>query len=224
MIEDSPLPYKKALPLLLARSNMSYRDLDKKTGKSASYWSQTLTGKAAVPRNPEVYERLAEVFGTTPFFFAEYGPARATRLVLNDPVLAYDVARASGAWLAVTYMDGFNIASRQRHSRVPALAGADMAVVVKGNGLSGARLNDGDLVYLTRRTRAGEGDLILARCGEVRALGLLRSDGGKDQYIMVLSGGTSDKSEMAVTAIEGVEVAVVKGRGGNKRKAVRSKT
>lgn len=213
MTENSPLPYQKALPLLLARSNMSYRDLDKKTGKSASYWSQTLTGKAAIPQNPEVYERLAEVFGTTPFFFAEYGPARAARLVLDDPVLAYDVARASGAWLAVTYMDGFNIASRPRHARVPALAGADMAVVVKGNGLLSARLSDGDLVYLARKTSAGDGDLILALCGEARALGLLRIDGGQHQYLIALPDETSNRREMAVTAIEGVEVAVVRGRG-----------
>ena len=210
MNEDSPLPYKKALPLLLARSKMSYRDLDKKTGKSASYWSQTLTGKASIPRNPEVYERLAAVFDTTPFFFAEYGPAQATRLVLEDPILAYDVASASGAWLAVSYMDGLNIASRPRYSRVPALAGAELAVVVKGSGLLSARLNDGDVVYLARK-RAADGDLVLALCGDVRALGILRRKGG--QLLLCLPGYKSDKREMAVTTIEGVEVAVVRDRG-----------
>lgn len=210
MSENSPLPYKKALPLLLARSNMSYRDLDKQTGKSASYWSQTLTGKASTPRNPGVYERLAEIFGTTPFFFAEYGPAQATRLVLEDPVLAYDVASASGAWMAVSDLKGLNIASRPGCSRVAALAGAELVVVVEGNGLLSARLHDGDVVYLAKKP-ADDGDLVLALCGELRALGILRR--GRGQLYLSVPDGVSDKREMAITTIEGVEVAVVKGRG-----------
>lgn len=86
---ENSLPYREALPYLLKLKNWSYRDLDKITKKSASYWNQTVTGKQTIPQKATVYEQLAQIFNVSPFFFKEYKQIKAAELVLKDPKLAY---------------------------------------------------------------------------------------------------------------------------------------
>jgi transcriptional regulator with XRE-family HTH domain len=95
MEQGKPVPYRQALPFLLKENRWSYRDLDRATGKSASYWNQTVNGKQGIPQNIAVYELLAEIFEVNPNFFAEYAPLKAAQLVLKDPALAYMVIRAA---------------------------------------------------------------------------------------------------------------------------------
>lgn len=96
MKKEKPMPYRQALPYLLKENGWSYRDLDWKTRKSASYWNQTVKGKQGAPKNPAVYEMLAEVFAVEPGFFQEYSPLKAAEIVLNDPKLAYRVVEEAG--------------------------------------------------------------------------------------------------------------------------------
>lgn len=91
MKEEVSMVYREALPYLLKQKGWSYRELDWRTGKSASYWNQTVTGTQAAPKKAAVYEALAELFGVEPRFFQEYTPLKASELVLKDPGLAYIV-------------------------------------------------------------------------------------------------------------------------------------
>jgi hypothetical protein len=95
MEPEKPIPYRQALPYLLKKKHWSYRDLDRASEKSASYWNQTVTGKQGIPQNTAVYELLGEIFAVDPDFFAEYAPLKAAQLVLKDPALAYMVIRAA---------------------------------------------------------------------------------------------------------------------------------
>jgi transcriptional regulator with XRE-family HTH domain len=90
---ENSLPYRQALPFLLKQKNWSYRDLDKLTKKSASYWNQTVTGKQTIPQKASVYEQLAQIFNVSPSFFKEYNQIKAAELVLKDPELAYLVIK-----------------------------------------------------------------------------------------------------------------------------------
>ena len=46
-----PMAYRQALPYLLKRKGWSYRELDWRTRKSASYWNQTVNGRQGPPKN-----------------------------------------------------------------------------------------------------------------------------------------------------------------------------
>ena len=90
------MAYRQALPYLLKRKGWSYRELDWRTRKSASYWNQTVNGRQGPPKNAAVYEMLADILDVAPDFFAEYAPLKASELVLKDPSLAYMVIREAG--------------------------------------------------------------------------------------------------------------------------------
>lgn len=96
MQEKKKMPYREALPYLLKQRGWSYRELDRRTYKSASYWNQTVKHSRGEPKNAAVYEMLAEVFEISPLFFEEYSYLKASELVLKDPSLAYMVVREAG--------------------------------------------------------------------------------------------------------------------------------
>ncbi|HEB12208.1 MAG TPA: hypothetical protein ENI11_00840 [Actinobacteria bacterium] len=93
MTEEKNMVYQEALPFLLKRNGWSYRELDYKTRKSASYWNQTVRREKAAPQTAATYEMLAEVFSVEPEFFREYCPIKASEMVLRDPKLAYKVVQ-----------------------------------------------------------------------------------------------------------------------------------
>ena len=96
MQEEKRMPYRQALPYLLKQKGWSYRELDWRTRKSASYWNQTVKRSQGAPKNAAVYEKLAQLFDVSPDFFEEYQAIKASELVLRDPRLAYMVVREAG--------------------------------------------------------------------------------------------------------------------------------
>lgn len=90
------MPYSQALPYLLKLKGWSYRELDWRTRKSASYWNQTVKRSQGAPKNAAVYELLADIFEVAPEFFEEYNSLKASELVLKDPRLAYMVVKEAG--------------------------------------------------------------------------------------------------------------------------------
>jgi len=96
MREEEKMPYRQALPYLLKQRGWSYRELDWRTRKSASYWNQTVKQDQGAPKNAAVYEMLADIFEIAPDFFEEYNPLKASELVLKDPQLAYMVVSEAG--------------------------------------------------------------------------------------------------------------------------------
>jgi transcriptional regulator with XRE-family HTH domain len=206
------LPYREAIPFLLKQKNWSYRKLDKATGISGSYWSQTVTGRQGVPKNPEVFEKLAKVFGVKPDFFAEYNQAKAAQLVMKDPSAAYLVVSRESQSRPVPFkgLDSnyFQPKKLIKNEWAPPVAKADFAAIISGNYFKEWAILDKDIIYL-RKQEAEIGDLVLVeRSGKI----MLQ----KVAYNGKLVGPKSDKVKLEdkldkqKTKILGVQVGLLR--------------
>jgi hypothetical protein len=103
--------------------------------------------------------------------------------------------------------------------RSPFAPGRDAVLaLVRGNGLDGLDVRDGDHVVLVRRTAADHGDLAAVTGPEGRAyLWKVFPEGGEDGVERLrLSYGSPAEGRLAPpgTRVQGVVVAVLRGAGG----------
>lgn len=86
-----PLPVKQAIEKLKTEKDLSYRQLDYKTGIPAQNLNSIAKGTLKAPKKMDFYEKLANAFQVEPIYFQEYVILLAIDKVKNDPTLAQSI-------------------------------------------------------------------------------------------------------------------------------------
>lgn len=162
-------PFHIALAHLMALRGLSFRQLEYKTGLSASYLSYLKNRPELNRPTRENIEKIAPALGVSPSYFKEYRDYIAKEKVETQPGVTQMVLTSKPIpLLGYASATGFKEAIELAEEYIPSTIDADFAVKAAGDCLIDAGISDGDIIFVRRQPDAKAGDLALVRYnGEV---------------------------------------------------------
>ena len=162
-------PFHVAFDELIKQKKLSFRQLEYLTGLSKTYLGFLKNHPDQYPPTKDNIEATAKVLEVSPYYFREYRTMVAQEEIGHDQALADIIAGNK-----LVKIIGYAPASSMKEAIEMELGvaptnniDADFAIIARGNCLTGAGINDGDVI-LMKRKEARVNDIILARYdGEV---------------------------------------------------------